>query len=60
MGEEDQIQIITETTQELLGKMGLTAGVKVAEGDEGSFQVDNWLSRRRSFGLTAFFEFGGA
>lgn len=40
MGEEDKIKIITEAVKELLGKLGLSADVVVAEGEEEGFKVD--------------------
>ena len=40
MGEEDKIKIVTEAVKELLGKLGLSADIAVAEGEEKSFQVD--------------------
>lgn len=40
MAQEDKIKIVGEATEELLGKLGLSAEVAVTEGEEEGFQVD--------------------
>ncbi len=40
MGEEDKTKIVEELTKEVLGKIGVSAGVAVAENEEGGLKVD--------------------